>query len=57
MSPSRSTSLRERLRVRPGAKVRLSDIDPDETHGRDKASAAGELQAGLDRLTDLQDRL
>ena len=57
MSPSRSTSLRERLRVRPGAKVRLSDIDPGETHGRDKASAAGELQAGLDRLTDLQDRL
>jgi PPK2 family polyphosphate:nucleotide phosphotransferase len=57
MSPSRSSSLRERLRIRPGAKVHLSDIDPDATHGRDKATAADELQAGLDRLTDLQDRL
>jgi PPK2 family polyphosphate:nucleotide phosphotransferase len=49
--------LSKALRVKPGATVRLADIDPDATHGRDKASAAEELQAGLDRLTDLQDRL
>lgn len=57
MSPARSRSLRELLRVRPGSRFRLSDIDPDATHGRDKATAAAELTAGLERLTDLQDRL
>jgi PPK2 family polyphosphate:nucleotide phosphotransferase len=57
MSPSRSPSLRELLRVRPGSKVRLADVDPDETHGRTKQGSAAELQKGLDRLTDLQDRL
>jgi PPK2 family polyphosphate:nucleotide phosphotransferase len=57
MSPSRSPSLRELLRVKPGSKVRLSDVDPGATHGRDKQSSAPELQKGLARLTDLQDRL
>lgn len=57
MSPSRSTSLRDLLRVRPGAKVRLADIDPNATHGRTKQGSAAELEKGLARLTDLQDRL
>jgi PPK2 family polyphosphate:nucleotide phosphotransferase len=45
------------LRVRPGAKVRLSRVDPSATHGHTKAEAAPELEAGLARLTDLQDRI
>ena len=57
MSPSRSSSLRELLRVKPGSKVRLADIDPNATHGREKSASAAELQKGLDRLTSLQDRL
>jgi PPK2 family polyphosphate:nucleotide phosphotransferase len=42
------------LIVPPGSKVRLSDIDPDDTHGVDKAAAAGQLQKTLDRLSVLQ---
>jgi PPK2 family polyphosphate:nucleotide phosphotransferase len=57
MSPSRSRSLRELLRVKPGARIRLASVDANETHGRTKAGSAAELQKGLDRLTDLQDRL
>ena len=57
MSPSRSPSLRQLLRVKPGLKIRLADIDPNETHGREKQRSAAELQKGLDRLTNLQDRL
>jgi PPK2 family polyphosphate:nucleotide phosphotransferase len=57
MPRSRSRSLRDLLRVKPGATFRLADIDPSEAHGHDKESAAAELQKGLDRLTDLQDRL
>jgi polyphosphate kinase 2 (PPK2 family) len=37
--------------------VRLARIDPSATFGHEKEAAATELQAGLDRLTDLQDRL
>ena len=57
MSPSRSRSLREILQVKPGSRIRLASIDPNETHGRTKAGSAAELQKGLERLTDLQDRL
>ena len=57
MSSNSDRPLRELLRVKPGSKFRLAKIDPDETHGRDKKSAAAELEAGLARLTDLQDRL
>jgi PPK2 family polyphosphate:nucleotide phosphotransferase len=57
MSPRRSHSLRESLLVRPGSRVHLADVDAAETHGHTKAKSAGELQAGLDRLTSLQDRL
>jgi PPK2 family polyphosphate:nucleotide phosphotransferase len=57
MSRSRSPSLRQLLRVEPGSKVRLADVDPNATHGFEKQGSAPELQKGLARLTDLQDRL
>jgi len=63
MSPSAarprrpSTSLRDALRIAPGSKVRLETVDANATHGRAKARATGQLQKGLDQLTDLQDRL
>ncbi len=50
-------SLRERLLVRPGRKVDLAAFDPDETFGHQKAGALEELARGVDRLTDLQERL
>jgi PPK2 family polyphosphate:nucleotide phosphotransferase len=53
----RSRPLRELLRVEPGTRVRLDRIDPAETHGHDKESAAGQLDDGRARLGDLQDRL
>jgi PPK2 family polyphosphate:nucleotide phosphotransferase len=55
--PTSTPPLRDLLRVRPGKRIRLADIDPSATHGHDKESAKGTLQSGLDRLTDLQDRL
>jgi PPK2 family polyphosphate:nucleotide phosphotransferase len=57
MSPTRARPLRDLLRVKPGSRVRLADVEPGETHGRDKESSAATLKAGLDRLSDLQDRL
>ena len=57
MSRSSSKSLRDLLRVDPGSKVKLANIDPGDTHGRTKATSAAELRRGLDRLTALQDRL
>ena len=50
-------ALRQALRVKPGTKVRLSRIDPNDTHGHTKQKSADALQEGLDRLFDLQDRL
>jgi PPK2 family polyphosphate:nucleotide phosphotransferase len=43
--------------VRPGSRVDLSKIDPANSHGFTKESAAAELERGLERLTSLQDRL
>ena len=57
MSSAKSTALRELLRVKPGSRVRLADVDPNATHGRDKQHSASELEKGLARLTGLQDRL
>jgi len=57
MTRSKSRSLRELLRVEPGSKIRLADVDPAETHGYTKAGSAAELEKGLERLTDLQNRL
>ena len=55
--PTRRPSLRDAFRVEPGSKVRLARFDPNDTHGRSRARSDQELQRGLDRLTDLQDRL
>jgi len=49
--------LRAALRVRPGTRVDLAKVDPAATYGRAKEAAAEELETGLARLTDLQDRL
>lgn len=57
MSPKSARPLRDLLRVTPGKPFRLTDIDPAETHGRDKEAASADLESGLARLTDLQDRL
>jgi len=55
---ARSTdSLRDKLRVRPGARFKLANVDPAGTFGHTKEAATAELAAGLTRLTDLQDRL
>ena len=51
------TSLRDALRVQPGARVRLATLDGAATHGWDKETASAELDHQLDRLTELQDRL
>jgi PPK2 family polyphosphate:nucleotide phosphotransferase len=48
---------RDILRVKPGTQVHLAGIDPSGTHGYTKETAKPQLQRGLDRLTDLQDRL
>jgi PPK2 family polyphosphate:nucleotide phosphotransferase len=49
--------LRKALRVEPGSKVRLDELDPGATHGYDKGSSESDLKAGLRRLADVQDRL
>ena len=50
--------LREALVVPPGTKrFDLSTVDPGATHGHEKSRSRPALQAGLDRLTSLQDRL
>ena len=54
---SSRSDLREALRVRPGARVRLAALDPAASHGWDKETAAPELARQLERLADLQDRL
>jgi PPK2 family polyphosphate:nucleotide phosphotransferase len=50
-------SLRDLFRVKPGSRIRLAGIDPSDSHGYTKETAKPELEKGLDRLTDLQDRL
>jgi PPK2 family polyphosphate:nucleotide phosphotransferase len=45
------------LRIEPGSRVRLDDLDPEQTYGWTKLNAAAELQRGLDNLRDLQGRL
>jgi PPK2 family polyphosphate:nucleotide phosphotransferase len=55
--PTTRPQLRDVLRVRPGKRIRLADIDPSDAHGYTRQSAQRALQNGLDRLTDLQDRL
>ena len=55
--PLTGSALRDQLRVSPGAKVRLAGHDPTETFGHTKDEAGPVIQAGLDRLTALQERI
>jgi PPK2 family polyphosphate:nucleotide phosphotransferase len=50
-------TLRDRLRVDPGKRLDLSRLDPEATHGHEKAAAKAATDGLLDELTALQDRL
>ena len=54
---SKKGSLRERLIVRPGTKVKLADHDPAETYGFKKDAATPKIDADVERLAALQERL
>jgi len=41
--PTRHRSLREALVVTPGPKVRIANLDPNDTHGHSRARATAEL--------------
>ena len=56
MAPQ-TRDLRSALRVRPGSRVNLAKVDPAATHGHTKQRSEAELAAGVERLTDLQDRI
>jgi PPK2 family polyphosphate:nucleotide phosphotransferase len=47
----------DRLRVKPGSRVRLSRWDPNETFGHEKTASLPTVVRGLDRLAALQERL
>lgn len=53
----RKDSLRDRLIVKPGSKVRIEDHDPRETFGHSKDDAAGKVAADVERLVGVQERL
>jgi PPK2 family polyphosphate:nucleotide phosphotransferase len=52
-----ASTLREKLRVEPGRRVRLADLDPGATHGFDKASAEPVLARRMTDLASLQERI
>ncbi len=49
--------MRERLRIKPGSRVDLSEWDPQDDLGHDRDSAAAVVSRDLARLEDLQERL
>jgi PPK2 family polyphosphate:nucleotide phosphotransferase len=49
--------LSDALRIAPGSRVDLGSVDPSATHGRSKEDARDELDRGLERLRELQERL
>lgn len=53
---TRAPSLCERLRVR-SARFSLATVDPGDTCGLDKESARARLEQGVQRLSELQERL
>jgi PPK2 family polyphosphate:nucleotide phosphotransferase len=57
MAAPTGTDLADRLRVKPGGKVRLSAWDPGETFGHEKRTAQPTLSEGLERLVGLQEKL
>ena len=46
--------LAAKLVAHPGKKIKLDDIDPEETHGMTKAAASAVLEKQVDRLSVLQ---
>jgi len=57
LAVSDRSSLRDTLRVKPGSRVHLGKVDPRATHGFAKEDSGPILAKGLERLTDLQERL
>lgn len=55
--PDDDRSVRRLLRVRPGDRVRLADVDPRDSHGYGSDHAEELLANDLVRLTELQERL
>ena len=53
----KTRKLLKRYRVTKGKKFRLSDIDPGETRGYKEDEAKALLKDGLDKLSELQERL
>lgn len=51
------SSLRKRLIVKPGASIKLGNFDPNETFGHRKDGSLAKVQADVERLTRLQERL
>jgi PPK2 family polyphosphate:nucleotide phosphotransferase len=49
--------LREALRVKPRARLKLSGFDPDETFGWNKSAAVKESERLDEHMADLQDRM
>ena len=50
-------SLRDRLIVQPGSRVRIEDRDPRETFGHVREEAPAKLAAAVAQLADLQERI
>jgi PPK2 family polyphosphate:nucleotide phosphotransferase len=54
---SKASDLRDKLRVHPGTRLRLADIDPAATHGWSKVAGERATEELLERMADAQDRL
>ena len=54
---SKKGSLRDQLIVKPGSKVKLANRKPDDTFGYRKEQAAPKVDADVERLAALQERL
>ena len=54
---AKAPALRAALRVEPGQRIQLDELDHGATHGWDKAAAAPEIDRQRQRLADLQDRV
>jgi PPK2 family polyphosphate:nucleotide phosphotransferase len=51
------TSFRKQFLVRPGDPVRLANVDPNETLGHSKPDSLVKVEADLNRLASLQERI
>jgi PPK2 family polyphosphate:nucleotide phosphotransferase len=50
-------NLEQELRIAPDSRVKITDIDPADTHGASKASAAKQLEKNCEKLSLLQYQL